>query len=421
MQIQKFQPGLSYALERDNEDPLRHFREEFYFPSHGKKEAVYLCGNSLGLQPRGVEAAIDQELKDWRQYAVLGYHEAKHPWLFYQQQFQKPLSRLAGCYEHEVTVMNTLTLNLHLMLLSFFHPVSSRYKILMEAGAFPSDQYAVETLVKLNNLDPAKAILEIAPRNGEKTLREEDILQCIYQNKDSLAMVLLGGINYYTGQVFDMKAITQAAHAAGAIAGFDLAHAIGNIELSLHSWDVDFAVWCSYKYLNAGPGAVGGAYIHERYARDTVKKRLGGWWGNDENTRFLMKKGFDPKPDANGWNLSTAQVFNMVALKASLEMFERTTIQDLRKKSIQLTGYLEHAIQGLPNLQPTVITPANPAQRGAQLSLYFPVKGREIFQQMIKEGIIVDFREPGVIRVAPAPFYNSFEDIYRFREILEKF
>lgn len=421
MQIQAFQPGLSFALEKDTEDPLMHFRNEFYFPSHGEKNAVYFCGNSLGLQPKGVEEAVEQELKDWRRLGVLGYHDAKNPWLFYQHQFQKPLSKLAGCFEHEITVMNGLTVNLHLMLLSFFQPVGQRFKILMEAGAFPSDQYAVETLVKFYGLKPEEAILEIEPRAGEKILLEEDILKCIDANKDSLALVLFGGINYYSGQVFDMKTITRAAHEAGALAGFDLAHAIGNIELSLHDWDVDFAVWCSYKYLNGGPGAVGGAYVHERYAKNSSQKRLGGWWANDEKTRFLMKKGFEPKPDANGWNLSTAQVFNMVALKASLEIFERTSIQDLRKKSIELTGYLEYAIHGLPHIHPQVITPIDPAKRGAQLSLYFPENGREIFERMIQEGIIVDYREPGVVRVAPAPLYNSFEDVFRFKELLEKY
>ena len=421
MQVSDYRPGLSFALEKDRQDPLRSFRNEFYFPCHGDGDAVYFCGNSLGLQPKRVEAAFHEELEDWRKLGVLGYYEAKNPWLYYQHQFQKSLARLAGCFEHEVTVMNTLTVNLHLMLLSFFKPSGTRNKILMEAGAFPSDQYAVETLVKLHGLSPEKTIIELIPREGEKILQEQDILKCIDENRDSLALVLLGGINYYSGQLFDMNAITRAAHAAGAIAGFDLAHAVGNVELTLHEWDIDFAVWCSYKYLNGGPGAVGGAYIHERYSTDKAVSRLGGWWGNDEKTRFLMEKGFIPKPDANGWNLSTAQVFNMVALKASLEIFDQTNIKELRKKSIDLTGYLEYLVQSRSGISLQIITPKDPHKRGAQLSLYFPEKGRQIFERMIQEGVIVDYREPGVMRVAPAPLYNSYEEVYRFHEILLRF
>ncbi len=412
------QTQLSIAREKDRMDPLHKFRDSFYFPRSHDRDAIYFCGNSLGLQPKTAEAAIQQELQDWRDLAVLGYTKAKNPWLFYQQQFQKTLSTLAGCLEDEVTVMNTLTLNLHLMLLSFYRPSGKRYKILMEAGAFPSDQYAVETQVKFYGLEPASAILEIAPRPGEKLLLEEDILQAIDENGDSLALVLLGGINYYTGQLFDMKSITLATHQAGAIAGFDLAHAMGNVLLDLHDWDVDFAVWCSYKYLNGGPGSVGGAYIHERYARNRNHIRLGGWWGNDERTRFLMEKGFIAKPDANGWNLSTAQVFNMVCLKASLEIFDKAGIKEIRRKSVELTGYLEKLVRDLPQIKAEIITPADPARRGAQLSLFFAENGKDIFQRMQEDGIIVDYREPGVIRVAPAPLYNSFEEVFRFCEIL---
>ena len=413
------QTQLSFAREKDRVDPLCKFRDSFYLPQAHGRDAIYFCGNSLGLQPKTVEAAILQELQDWRGLAVLGYTKAKNPWLFYQQQFQKTLSALAGCLEDEVTVMNTLTMNLHLMLLSFYRPAGQRNKILMEAGAFPSDQYAVETQVKFHGLDPKSVILEIAPRVSEKLLREEDILKAIEENKDSLALVLLGGINYYSGQLFDMKAITRAAHKAGAMAGFDLAHAIGNVLLELHDWDVDFAVWCSYKYLNGGPGSVGGAYIHERYARNRNHTRLGGWWGNDERTRFLMEKGFIPKPDANGWNLSTAQVFNMVCLKASLEIFDQAGMQEIRKKSVELTGYLERLVLELPQIKAEIITPADPARRGAQLSLFFAENGKDIFLRMQEDGIIVDYREPGVIRVAPTPLYNSFEEVYRFCEILQ--
>ncbi len=416
-----FESTLNFAKQKDEADILRSFRRQFYFPQHDNRDAIYFCGNSLGLQPKNVESAIQQELKDWQSLVVEGYFHAKNPWLFYQHNFSKPLSAVAGCYPHEVTVMNTLTVNLHFMMLSFYHPTKEKYKIIMEAGAFPSDQYAVATQARFHGFDPDKTIIEIYPKEGKKNLEEDDILTVIDQHKDSLALVLLGGINYYSGQLFDMKKITAASHKAGAIAGFDLAHAIGNVPVQLHDWDVDFAVWCSYKYLNGGPGAVGGAYIHERYARDENHIRLGGWWGNDERTRFKMEKKFIPKTDANGWNQSTAQVFNMVALKASLELFEATDMEKLREKSCALTAYLSFLLDQLTNIKFEIITPKEPGRRGAQLSLYFKEKGKDIHQKMIDSGIIVDYREPGVIRVAPAPMYNSFEDVYRFFEILKSF
>jgi kynureninase len=417
----QFGATLAFAQQKDKQDPLYHFRSQFYFPQHNGNDTIYFCGNSLGLQPKNAETAIQQELRDWRSFAVGGYLHAKNPWLYYQHNFSKPLSKIVGCKENEVTVMNTLTVNLHLMMLSFYHPTKQRYKIMMEAGAFPSDQYAVETQAKFYGLDPDDAIIEIAPKEGEKTIHEEDILTAIEKNKDSLAMVLFGGINYYSGQFFDMKRITAAAHKMGAIAGFDLAHAAGNVPLQLHNDDIDFAVWCSYKYLNGGPGAVGGAYVHERYAQDINHSRLAGWWGNDEATRFNMEKGFIAKPDASGWNISTAQVFNMVALKASLEMFEKTNMQTLRAKSLELTAYLEFLLHQLSKIDFEIITPKEPERRGAQLSLYFKQRGKEIHRKMIESGIIVDYREPGVIRVAPAPLYNSFEDVFRFYEILRNF
>jgi kynureninase len=417
----QLQTTLAFAKQQDEKDPLYKFRSQFYFPQHDGKDAIYFCGNSLGLQPKNVEAAIQQELNDWKDLGVAGYVHAKNPWLFYQQNFQKPLSKIVGCKEDELTVMNTLTVNLHLMMLSFYHPAKERYKIMMEAGAFPSDQYAVETQVKLYGLDPDDAIIEITPREGEKIIREEDIIESIEKNKDSLSLVLFGGINYYNGQLFDIKAITDATHKAGATAGFDLAHVAGNVPLQLHEWNVDFAVWCSYKYLNGGPGAVGGVFIHEKFAQDKNHTRLAGWWGNDEKTRFNMEKGFIAKPDANGWNISTAQVFNMVSLKASLELFEEAGINNLRNKSIELTAYLQFLLNQLTNINFEIITPKEPERRGAQLSLHFKEHGKKIHEKMIASGIIVDYREPGVIRVAPAPLYNSFEDVFCFYEILMNF
>jgi kynureninase len=414
-----FAQTRSFAQEKDRLDPLNRFRSAFYFPRSETGDTIYFCGNSLGLQPRNVEASIHQELEDWRNMAVNGYLHAKNPWLYYQQLFSEPLARIAGCLPQEVTVMNSLTVNLHLLLLSFYRPSRERYKIIMEAGAFPSDQYAVETQVRFYGLDPEKSIIEVHPRPGQKTVLEEDILSEIEKNRDSLALVLFGGINYYTGQFLDIRVITSSARKAGAIAGFDLAHAIGNVPLSLHDWDVDFAVWCSYKYLNGGPGAVGGAFIHQRHASDQHIPRMAGWWGNDEKTRFRMEKGFVPKPDASGWNISTAQVLNMVGLKASLELFENTDMRQLRAKSLELTAWLEFLLGKSSHLRFEIITPGEPEKRGAQLSLFFLEKGREIHQKMNEAGIVVDYREPGVIRVAPAPLYNSFEDVFRFFEILQ--
>ena len=417
----QFEATSVFAEQKDKQDALHHFRSQFYFPQHHDKDAIYFCGNSLGLQPKNVEAAIQQELQDWRSFVVGGYLHAKNPWLYYQHNFSKPLAKIMGCKENEVTVMNTLTVNLHLMMLSFYHPTKERYKIMMEAGAFPSDQYAVETQVKFHGFDPDDTIIEIAPKEGEKIIKEDDIVAAIEENKGSLLLVMFGGINYYSGQLFDMKRITAAAHKAGAIAGFDLAHVAGNVPTYLHDNDVDFAVWCSYKYLNGGPGAVGGAYVHERYAQDATHIRMAGWWGNDEATRFKMEKGFIAKPDASGWNISTAQVFNMVSLKASLELFEKTSMQTLRAKSLELSAYLEFLLHQLSNINFEIITPKEPERRGAQLSLYFKERGKDIHTKMIESGIIVDYREPGVIRVAPAPFYNSFEDVFRFYEILKNF
>lgn len=413
-----FQATREFALEADAADVLAEFKQQFHFPKKNGRDVIYFCGNSLGLQPRNVEQAIQTELTSWREEAVGGYFGGRHPWLYYQEYLKPSLARIVGCLETEVTVMNTLTVNLHLLMLSFYRPTPERYKILMEAGAFPSDQYAVETLVKHYGLEPETAILEIAPREGEKTLRTEDIIATIEAQGSSLAMVLFGGINYYTGQLFDLQRITRAAHRVNAIAGFDLAHVVGNTPLLLHEWEVDFAAWCSYKYLNGGPGAVGGVYVHERFATNPQTPRLGGWWGNDEKERFKMEKGFVPKTNASGWNISTAQVFNTVSLKAALELFDKAGMERLRAKSLQLTAYLEYLLHQLPNLAFEIITPTDAAERGAQLSLYFKERGKEIHNKMIESGIIVDYREPGVIRVAPAPMYVSFSDVYRFYEIL---
>jgi kynureninase len=416
-----FKASLQFAQQKDKEDTLGIYKQQFYFPQINDRDAIYFCGNSLGLQSKKVQASVQQELDDWKNLGIAGFLKAKNPWMYYQEYFKKSLSKIVGCKEEEVTVMNSLTVNLHLMMLTFYRPTPSRYKIIMEAGAFPSDQYAVETQVKHHGFNPDEAVIEIAPREGEKTLRHEDIISAIETNGASVAMVMLGATNYYTGQLFDIQSITEATQKVGAIAGFDLAHAAGNVHLDLHNWNVDFAVWCSYKYLNGGPGAVGGLYVHERYATDPSTPRFAGWWGNDEQARFAMKKGFVAKPNASGWNISTAQILNMASLKASLEMFEEAGFENITAKSKDLTAYLEFLLQQLHHLNFEIITPPHAASRGAQLSLYFKEKGKEVHEKMIESGIVVDYREPGVVRVAPAPLYCSYQDVYRFYEILKNY
>jgi len=441
------EPTLEYAQQQDREDELKGFRSRFYFPRRRHEagpdgqtasgdpggEVIYFCGNSLGLQAREAEDYIRQELVDWREMAIDGYWQARNPWMTYPADLRAPLARIVGALDDEITVMNALTVNLHLLLLSFYRPTAGRYKILVEAGAFPSDQYAIETQTRWHGYDPSEAVVEVGPRPGERLIREEDILETIVAHGDSLALVLLGGLNYYTGQLLDLPAITAAAHKVGAVAGFDLAHAVGNVLLRLHDWDVDFAVWCSYKYLNGGPGAAGGAFVHERFIRDTSVPRMGGWWGNDESSRFLMKKGFIPKPTAEGWSMSTAQVFNMVCLKASLAIFDEAGFSRVRAKSVRLTEYLYTLLDQLrtDGLRAAgdavssggfeIITPVEPERRGAQLSLYFGDRAKALQQRLADEGVVVDFRGPGVIRVSPAPLYNSFEDVYRFYHILRHF
>lgn len=413
-----FAPTRECAAQLDAADQLASFKKEFLFPQHNGTDAIYFCGNSLGLQARNVSAAIQQELNDWQQLAVEGYFHARNPWLFYHEQFSETLAGMMGCQKDEVTVMNTLTVNLHLMLQSFYRPSGKRNKIIMEAGAFPSDQYALETVARLHHLDPETTIIEIHPRSGEKLLRTEDIIATIETHGDELALLLMGGINYYTGQLYNIEAITAAAQKQGAYAGWDLAHVAGNIPMQLHDWKVDFAVWCSYKYLNGGPGAVGGLFVHEKHGNDPGFPRAAGWWGNDERTRFKMEKGFVPKKGASGWQISTAQVFNMVSLKASLEHFKAAGIEKLRAKSLELTAYLEYLL-GQSSMPFEIITPKEQEWRGAQLSLYFPENGKAIHTKMMQNGIICDYREPGVIRLAPAPLYCSFNDVYRFYEVLK--
>lgn len=416
--LPSFEATLDYAQSLDQSDVLYPFRERFHIPQHEGRDAYYFCGNSLGLQPKSVGYLMEQELQDWAKHGVEGHFRARRPWFSYHHLFTQRLAKIVGAQENEVVAMNTLTVNLHLLMLSFYRPTKERYKIIMEAGAFPSDMYAMETQVRMHGFDPADAIIEIAPREGKYLIDEEDILKAIEEAGSSLALVLFGGVNYYTGQFFDLKKVTEAAHRVGAIAGFDLAHAVGNIPLKLHDWDVDFACWCSYKYMNSGPGGVGGAFVHQRHASNPDVFRLAGWWGNDEETRFKMEKGFIPKPTAESWQMSNAPVFNMVAHHASLDIFDKAGMNALRTKSEKLTAYMEWLLGQITHLPFVILTPTDPKQRGCQLSLLFLERGREIFDTLTEQGVIADWREPDVIRIAPVPLYNTYEDVYRFYELL---
>lgn len=416
----KFQNTKEYANQLDIQDELKSFREAFYIPILNGKEVVYFTGNSLGLQPKTTQDYVLNELEDWASFGVEGHFHARNPWLPYHEIFPQQLSKIVGCLPNEVVVMNQLTVNLHLLLVSFYQPTKTKYKILCEAKAFPSDQYALESQVKFHGFNYEDAVIEVAPREGEHTIRTEDIIQAIEEHKNELALVLFGGVNYYTGQVFDMQAITNAAHKVGVYCGFDLAHAAGNIELHLHNWEVDFACWCSYKYLNSGPGGVSGVYIHEKHATNTDLKRFAGWWGYEKETRFKMDKGFKAIPTAEGWQLSNAPILSMAAHKASLDIFEEAGIERLQNKRKLLNAYLWFVVDEVNKQKKVfeIITPRNEAEHGCQISLLTNNNGKQIFDELIKQGVIADWREPNVIRIAPVPLYNSFEDVWRFGDIV---
>ena len=419
-----YQNTLKFAKDSDNNDSLKHFREKFFIPQHNGKDSLYFTGNSLGLQARITAEYVKQELDDWAKLGVEGHSQAKNPWMPYHEIFPKQLAKIVGCKESEVVVMNSLTVNLHLLMVSFYRPTKERYKIICEAKAFPSDQYAFESQATFHGFDPGDAVIEVSPREGEHTLRTADILSIIAQHGDSVAVVLFGGVNYYTGQLFDMEKITEAAHAIGAYAGFDLAHAVGNVELHLHDWNVDFACWCSYKYLNSGPGGVAGVYIHEKQAAKKELPRFAGWWGHNKEDRFKMEKGFKPIPTAEGWQLSNAPVLLMAVHKASLDIFDEAGIEQLHEKRKLLSGYLHYVLNDINDRQPEkileIITPANEKERGCQVSILMKKDGKIIFNELTKQGVFADWREPNVIRVAPVPLYNSFEDVYKFGEIVNQ-
>jgi len=423
MHIQ-FENTIDFAKELDNKDPLRHFREQFYIPFLNGRESVYLTGNSLGLQPRRTQEYIITELEDWANFGVEGHFHANNPWVSYHELFPQILTKLTGAYEEELVVMNQLTVNLHLLMTSFYRPSGKRYKIICETKAFPSDQYAFATQAKLHGFNPDDAVIEVMPEKGSAYISTESIINTIRTHASETALVLFGGVNYYSGQVFDMEAIAKAAHEAGAMCGFDLAHAIGNVPLQLHDWNVDFACWCSYKYLNSGPGGVAGAFIHGNHITNTNIPRLGGWWGHDKNKRFKMEKEFTPMPTAEGWQLSNAPVLSMAAHKAALDIFEEAGLDALFSKAKKLNDYLLFTIDTINNKYPEpamdIITPRNNTERGCQVSLVMKRQGREVFESLKKHGVIADWREPDVIRIAPVPLYNNFEDIFHFGEIVTK-
>lgn len=419
-----FENTINFAQQLDAADELATFRSKFYIPIVNGKECIYFTGNSLGLQPKTTQDYVLNELEDWANYGVEGHFHGRIPWMSYHEIFTDKIARLTGALPQEVVVMNQLTVNLHLLLTSFYRPTKERYKIICEAKAFPSDQYAMETQVRLHGFDPAAAVIEVAPRDGEHTLRTEDVIAAIQAHGNSTAVVLFSGVQYYTGQLFDMAAITKAAHAVGAYAGFDLAHAIGNVPLQLHDWHIDFACWCSYKYLNSGPGGVAGAFIHERHVANEALPRLAGWWGQNKANRFKMEKGFDPIHSAEGWQLSNAPVLSMAAHKAAIDMFDEVGMDRLAAKGRLLSSFaffvLEAVNKNLPEPLINIITPTDATQRGCQLSLLVKNKGKQLFEALKQNGVIADWREPNVIRIAPVPLYNRFEEVFLFGQIVQR-
>jgi kynureninase len=411
-----------FACEMDAEDPLRIFRDKFHLPlGREGRPVIYFAGNSLGLMPKSAKQSVEEELENWAKLGVDAHHGAGTPWYSYHEALREPIARLIGAKPIEVICMNSLTVNLHLMMATFYRPTKSRFKILMEEPAFPSDTYAVKTEIVHRGFDPKEALILARPRKGDFTIRTEDILDLIEKHADRLAVVMFAGINFFTGQLFDISTITKAAQKHGILAGFDLAHAIGNVALALHDWNVDFSVWCSYKYLNAGPGAVAGAFVHERHATNTKLPRLAGWFGNDPNTRFQLhlEPEFIPVPSADGWQISNPPIFSMAPLRASLAIFEEAGgIRPLRAKSTKLTGYLEFLLTEIGSKKFNVITPRGPDARGCQLSILAHQHPKRLHKELVAAGVKCDFREPNVIRVAPTPLYNTFHEVSRFAKIL---
>jgi kynureninase len=406
---------LEYAQQCDQNDPIRDFRSQFHLPTdaHGNP-MIYLCGNSLGLQPKSTEQYIKQELDDWAKLGVEGHTHAQKPWLPYHEFLTDQMAAIVGAKPEEVVIMNTLTVNLHLMMVSFYRPTKTRYKIIIESDAFPSDKYAVESQLEMHGIDPKDGLLLWYPPKGEAICRMQDLERLLNDNKDEVALIMIGSTNYYSGQAFPLKEITRLGHQHGAMVGFDLAHGAGNIQPNLHECGADFAVWCSYKYLNSGPGSLGGCFVHERHRHNPELKRFAGWWGHNKESRFNMRQEFDVLPGAEGWQLSNPPILSMAAIRASLQVFADAGFDKIRQKSVQLTGFLEFLLNdmGDPNIQ--IITPSDPQQRGSQLSIQVKNADRKLHDALTEQGVISDWREPDVIRVAPAALYTRFEDVYEF-------
>lgn len=418
----EYENTIEFAKTADRNDILKSYRERFHFPKINGKDCLYFTGNSLGLQPKTTKDFVNRELEDWAKFGVEGHFDAKRPWFSYHELLTDKTATLVGAKSEEVVVTHSLTTNLHLLMVSFYCPTPKRFKIICEAKAFPSDQYVLESQARFHGFNPEEAIIEVSPRKGEHIIRDEDVVDQINKCGSELALVMIGGVNYYTGQVFDMNRITKAGHQVGAMVGWDLAHAAGNLVLKLHDWDVDFAAWCGYKYLNSSPGGVSGIFINERHVKNKDLVRFAGWWGHDKETRFLMEKGFNPMPSADAWQLSNAPVLGMAAHLAALEMFDEVGMAALRAKTVLLSGYLEFVIKTIAidlNVNLEIITPINWDQRGCQVSIIAHGYGKQLFEKLSKAGIIVDWREPNVIRMAPVPLYNSFEDVYKFGEVLK--
>jgi kynureninase len=418
--ITPFHNSLDFAQDLDGNDPLSDFRNEFWIPP--KKDgspSIYFCGNSLGLQPKQTSAFIQQELKDWKDLGVEGHVQAANPWLTYHELLAEPMAEIVGAKPVEVACANTLTTNLHVLMASFYRPTKERFKILIESDAFPSDRYAVASQAILHGFDPDEAVIAVSPRDGETLIRHEDIEALLDREGEQIALVFIGGINYYTGQFFDLKSITEAGHAKGCRVGFDLAHAAGNVETQLHDSGADFAAWCSYKYLNAGPGSLAAYFVHERHAHDFEIPRFAGWWGHNKSTRFNMRYDFDPIPGAEGWLHSNPPILSLAAVKASLEVFERATMPAIRAKSLKLTGFLEYLLHEIEDDRIRVITPENPEERGCQLSIQMRNTDKRLFEMLTHHGVVADWREPDVIRVAPVPLYNTFCDVFDFVELVK--